>query len=102
MVCLGRVLLPTTVSLLLLMARAVRAQTPEFSLPPTSLLPNYGRVGIGQREAIEAGAYVARTDDALANYYNPAGLAMSRKTALNASSSGEVGPSLGGSPAQPT
>ena len=87
MVRLGRVLLPTTVSLLLLMARAVRAQTPEFSLPPTSLLPNYGRVGIGQREAIEAGAYVARTDDALANYYNPAGLAMSRKTALNASSS---------------
>ncbi len=87
MVPIGRVLVMTTSSLLLLVPREVRAQTPEFSLPPTSLLPNYGRVGIGQREAIEAGAYVARTDDALANWYNPAGLAMSRKTALNASSS---------------
>jgi hypothetical protein len=87
MATIGRVLLMTTSFLLLLVPRAVQAQAPEFSLPPSSLLPNYGRVGIGQREAIEAGAYVARTDDALANWYNPAGLAMSRKTALNASSS---------------
>ena len=87
MVRIGRVLLLTTASLFLLMPRAVRAQTPEFSLPPNTVLPNYGRVSIGQREAIEAGAYVTRTDDALANWYNPAGLAMSQKTALNASSS---------------
>jgi hypothetical protein len=65
---------------------ALRAQTAEFSIPPGGIIPNYDRVSVGQREALEAGAYVARTDDALANWYNPAGLVLSEKTALNASS----------------
>jgi long-subunit fatty acid transport protein len=65
---------------------ALRAQVEQFSVPPNSILPNYNRVSVGQREALEGGAYVARTDDALANWYNPAGLASSEKTALNASS----------------
>ena len=42
-------------------------------------------MSIGQREGIEANAYVARTDDAGANWYNPAGLAQSEKSAVNAS-----------------
>src|SRR5687767_6326375 len=78
---------PLIVACLLLWSGALRAQADEFSIPPNSILPNYNRVSVGQREALEGGAYVARTDDALANWYNPAGLAMSRKTALNASSS---------------
>ena len=96
MVPIRRGLLVTTSSWLLLVLRAVQAQTPEFSLPPSSLRPNYGRIGIGQREAIEAGAYVARTDDSLANWYNPAGLAMSRKTALASSSAYDLTTTLSG------
>jgi long-subunit fatty acid transport protein len=77
---------PLIVASLLLWSGALRAQGDEFSIPPSSILPNYNRVSVGQREALEGGAYVARTDDALANWYNPAGLAASEKTALNASS----------------
>jgi hypothetical protein len=65
---------------------SLQAQEGEFTVPPNSILPNYNRISVGQREALEGGAYVARTDDALANWYNPAGLASSEKTALNASS----------------
>ena len=53
------------------------------------VLPNYERVRIGQREAHEAGAYVARTSDAVAGWYNPAGLALSRGSGLNASANAE-------------
>jgi hypothetical protein len=73
-------------SLSFLTSSALRAQGGEFSIPPNSILPNYNRISVGQREALEGGAYVARTNDALANWYNPAGLASSEKTALNASS----------------
>jgi hypothetical protein len=76
----------TLISLFLLLPSALEAQAAEFSVPPSNVLPNYNRVAVGQREALEGGAYVARTDDALANWYNPAGLASSDKTALNASS----------------
>ena len=70
----------------LLLPPALPAQVAQFSIPPNAILPNYHRVSVGQREALEGGAYVARTDDALANWYNPAGLASSEKTSLNASS----------------
>jgi hypothetical protein len=60
-------------------------QSVDFTVPPNSIVPNYNRISVGQREALDAGAYVARTDDALANWYNPAGLVLSEKTALNAS-----------------
>jgi hypothetical protein len=49
----------------------------------------YERVRLGQREAHEAGAYVARTSDAVAGWYNPAGLALSRGSGLNASATAE-------------
>ncbi len=52
---------------------------------PSSLIPNYDRVRIGQKEGLEGGAYVARTGDPGSNWYNPAGLAESEKSALNAS-----------------
>jgi hypothetical protein len=62
------------------------AQISDFTLPPSGILPNHDRVLIGQREGLEGGAYVARTDDAGAGWYNPAGLALSEKSGLNASS----------------
>ena len=77
---------PLIVASLLLWSGALHAQADEFTIPPSSILPNYDRVSVGQREALEGGAYVARTDDALANWYNPAGLVSSEKTAINASS----------------
>ncbi len=70
----------------LLLPCLLQAQVGQFTIPPSGIIPNYNRIGIGQREALEGGAYVARTDDALANWYNPAGLVLSEKTALNASS----------------
>ncbi len=62
---------------------ALAAQT--VTVPPNLILPNYDRIPVGQREGIEAGAYLARTNDAAANWYNPAGLAKSVKSSLNAS-----------------
>jgi len=64
---------------------AVQAQTPSVAVPPNLILPNFDRLPIGQAEGIEAGAYLARTGDAGANWYNPAGLAKSEKSAVNAS-----------------
>ena len=60
-------------------------QTGDFAIPAGSALPNYDRISIGQREGIEANAFVARTNDAGANWYNPAGLAQSERSAINAS-----------------
>ena len=60
-------------------------QTGDFAIPAGSALPNYDRISIGQREGLEANAFVARTDDAGANWYNPAGLAKSDRSAINAS-----------------
>jgi hypothetical protein len=45
-------------------------------------------VFIGSVEALEAGAYLARTDDATASFYNPAGLAAAAKTSVSASANG--------------
>lgn len=65
-----------------------RAQSDSLSIviPVSLALPNYNRVGIGQRESLEGGAYVARTDDGGACWYNPAGLALPENSVLNASS----------------
>lgn len=71
---------------LLLRTHQLMAQIADFTIPPSGILPNYDRVPIGQREGLEGGAYVARTDDAGAGWYNPAGLVLSEKSGLNASS----------------
>jgi hypothetical protein len=57
-------------------------------IPKNVILPNYDIVFIGPTEALEAGAYLARTDDATASFYNPAGLAAAAKTAVSASANG--------------
>jgi hypothetical protein len=72
--------------LVALLPHALQAQ--DFTLPTTGVIPNYDRVAIGQAEALEGGAYVARTNDAGANWYNPAGLVQVEKVSLNAAASG--------------
>lgn len=66
---------------------SLSAQEPVGSFLPGTIVPNYDRIRIGQVEGLEGGAFVARTGDAGANWYNPAGLAVATETSLNASSS---------------
>jgi long-subunit fatty acid transport protein len=68
---------------------AAPASAQVLSSPPNGIiLPNYDLVRVGQWEAIESGAVVARTTGPLANVYNPAGLAASKKTEINGSATG--------------
>ena len=72
-------------AVLFLLASGAAAQQVGITLPPTSILPNYDRLPIGQTEALEAGAYVARAEGASAAWYNPAGMALAEKSGFNAS-----------------
>ena len=69
----------------LAVASVVSAQSPTIAARPTLVLANYDRVPIGQREGLEAGAFSARTNDAGAGWYNPAGLARHEGSAINGS-----------------
>jgi long-subunit fatty acid transport protein len=80
----SRVLLALAV---LLAARPGRAQS-TFFLPPSAILTNYDRVLIGQEEALESGAFVARVADSTAGWYNPAGLALVGRSVIGASATG--------------
>ena len=68
-------------------APGLSAQEPVRPFVPSTIVPNYDRIRIGQVEGLEGGAFVARTGDAGANWYNPAGLAAAEGTSVNASSS---------------
>jgi hypothetical protein len=76
------------VLLLLTTSGAARAQVQDFTVPPTLLLNNYDRVYPGLLEALEGGAFIARARTAPALFYNPAGIALSDRTVLNASAQG--------------
>ncbi len=56
----------------------------ETPIPPSLLLPNYNRVLIGEKEALEAAAFTARAEGAVAAYYNPAGLGLAQSSSLTA------------------
>ena len=73
---------------LLLAAPGVGAQQARVYLPPSAVLTNYDRVLIGQEEALESGAFVARVADSTAGWYNPAGLALVRRSVIGASATG--------------
>ena len=53
-------------SVALAAAQPLHAQvlTVDLTLPPGTAIPNYDRIRIGQDEAMEGNAYVARTGDA--------------------------------------
>jgi len=65
------------VAFALLLPGLAAAQSPPIPVPiqfPKALVfPNYDNVHLGKDQALEGGAYVARTGDASANFYNPAG-----------------------------
>jgi long-subunit fatty acid transport protein len=73
---------------LIVFAAPAFAQTPpppiEPPLPPSLLLPNYNRVLIGEREALEGGAFTARAEGPVATFYNPAGLALAKAAKVTA------------------
>lgn len=60
----------------------------QIPLPTPPIVSNYNRIPIGQIEASEAGAYVARASGITATWYNPAGLGLTQSFALNASYNG--------------
>jgi long-subunit fatty acid transport protein len=64
------------------------AQTSTLLFPPSIAITNYDRVPVGQEEALEAGAFVARVGDTASGWYNPAGMATLTRTAIGASASG--------------
>jgi hypothetical protein len=74
--------------LLLALLRVGAAHAQDFTVPPSLLLPNYDRVYPGLLEALEGGAFIARARNAPALFYNPAGIALSDRTVLNASAQG--------------
>ena len=71
-----------------LVSSAAGAQVSQIVFPPSLLVPNYNRVFPGLTESLEAGADLARAWTAPAVWYNPAGLVLSTRTALNASLQG--------------
>jgi hypothetical protein len=64
------------------------AQVSQIVFPPSLLVPNYNRVFPGLTESLEAGADLARAWTAPAVWYNPAGLVLSTRSAVNASLQG--------------
>jgi hypothetical protein len=64
---------------------ASAALTTDVNLVNGIAVPNYDRISIGEAEALEGGAFTARTNNAMANWYNPAGLTRSEKSKLTAS-----------------
>ena len=85
-----------TLLLVLGIVGPARAQQ-DFTIPPSLLLNNYDRVYPGLLEALEGGAFVARARNAPALFYNPAGIALSDRTVLNASAQGYQLTTLSGS-----
>jgi hypothetical protein len=57
----------------------------QQGLPLGILLPNYDRIPVGQTEGLEGGAYIARAEGTLANWYNPAGLVLQKTAQISAS-----------------
>jgi long-subunit fatty acid transport protein len=74
--------------LLALMPGWALAQTSGVLFPPSIAITNYDRVLVGQEEALEAGAFVARVRDTTSGWYNPAGMASIDRSAIGASASG--------------
>jgi long-subunit fatty acid transport protein len=71
-----------------LLSNSAGAQVSQIVFPPSLLVPNYNRVFPGLTESLEAGADLARAWTAPAVWYNPAGLVLSTRTAVNASLQG--------------
>jgi len=69
-------------------AAPATAQVSQIVFPPTLLVPNFNHVFPGLTESLESGADLVRAWTAPAVWYNPAGLVLSTRTAVNASLQG--------------
>jgi long-subunit fatty acid transport protein len=81
-------LTPRIAALAAALLPAAGAAQNSLPLPPSAILTNYDRVLIGQEEALESGAYVARVADTASGWYNPAGLARVERSVIGASATG--------------
>ena len=62
------------------------AQTPDvLTSPPNIVVPNYEGIPVGPFAGLEASAYVARTDDPSAAWFNPAGLSRAKGAQISGS-----------------
>jgi hypothetical protein len=62
------------------------AQSPDvLTSPPNIVVPNYEGIPVGPFAGLEAGAYVARTDDPSAAWFNPAGLSRAKGAQISGS-----------------
>ncbi|HMK71843.1 MAG TPA: hypothetical protein VK454_00815, partial [Myxococcaceae bacterium] len=75
-------------ALLSLLPAGAAAQSSSIVIVPSIIAPNYDRIFPGVQESIEAGADIARARSAAAVWYNPAGIVLTKRTQLNASSQG--------------
>ncbi|MGO8969857.1 MAG: OmpP1/FadL family transporter [Myxococcaceae bacterium] len=73
--------------LVLLLAPSAFAQQGTV-FPPSIAITNYDRVLIGEQEALESGAYVARVGSTTSGWYNPAGMILLEKTEIGGSATG--------------
>src|SRR5262249_33177483 len=83
--------------MLVVLGGSLVARAQSTQLPPSLLLPNYDRVYPGLIESLQAGAFIARARNAPAVAYNPAGISVTDRTILNASTQGYQVTVLGGS-----
>ena len=80
-----RLFVAAAFTLAALVAAPAAAQVPVVLAPPNITLPNFNGQQPGLTGSLEAGALVARGDDASATWYNPAGLTRIDFTTLTAS-----------------
>ena len=66
---------------------AVAQQVGPFFLPSIAIT-NYDRVLIGEQEALESGAFVARVGSITSGWYNPAGMLLVKDSTIGGSGSG--------------
>ena len=65
---------------------SVLAQASDvLTSPPNIVVPNYEGIPVGPYAGLEAGAYVARTDDPSAAWFNPAGLSRAKGAQISGS-----------------
>ena len=72
----------------LLVATTALAQPSGPLFPPSIAITNYDRVLVGEQEALEGGAFVARVGSTTSPWYNPAGMMLLGKTAIGGSATG--------------
>jgi hypothetical protein len=72
----------------LLVASTALAQQSLPPFPASIAVTNYDRVLVGEQEALEGGAFVARVGSTTSPWYNPAGMVLLDKTAIGGSGTG--------------